>query len=95
MDGGDFERDDAKAAANLVKHGVSFGMAREALKDPFVLEWEDDGQDAGERRLAALGMAEQRILFVAYTLRENAVRIISARKALPFERRRYADDNQA
>jgi uncharacterized protein len=34
-------------------------------------------------------------LFVAYTMRGNAIRIISARRAEPFERRRYHEENQA
>ena len=34
-------------------------------------------------------MAENRLLFVAYTMSGNAIRIISARRAEPFERRRY------
>jgi uncharacterized DUF497 family protein len=32
----DFEWDDKKAAANLVKHNVSFVVAREAFDDPLV-----------------------------------------------------------
>lgn len=63
------------------------------FKDPFALEWADDGQVASERRFAALGMVEGRILFVAYTMRSEAIRIISARLAEPFERRRYHDQD--
>jgi uncharacterized protein len=39
-----FEWDDAKAASNWRNHGVTFEMAREVFKDPFALEWVDDGQ---------------------------------------------------
>jgi hypothetical protein len=94
MNDGEFQWDDQKAAENYAKHGVSFEMARDVFKDPFALEWLDDGQDAGEQRFVALGMAEHRILFVAYTMRGDAIRIISARLAEAFERRRYHDENQ-
>jgi uncharacterized DUF497 family protein len=90
-----FEWDDAKAASNYAKHGVTFDGAREAFNDPFAFDWEDDGQDEGEQRFATLGMAEGRLVFVAYTMRGERTRIISARLPEPFERRRYHDDNQA
>ena len=90
----EFQWDDRKAAENYVKHRITFEMARDVFDDPFVIEWIDDGQDAGEHRFAALGMVEHRILFVAYTMRGDAIRIISARRAVSFERRRYHDENQ-
>ena len=89
----EFEWDDAKAASNLQKHGVSFEQARYAFSDPFALEWADESADYGELRYRLLGMAEGRVLFVAYTMREERIRIISARGALRNERKRYYDDN--
>ena len=89
----DFEWDDAKAALNWQNHGVTFEMARDAFRDAFAVEWLDDAQDAAEPRFAMLGMVENRLLFVAYTMREDRIRIISARKAEPHERRRYHDEN--
>jgi uncharacterized DUF497 family protein len=62
--------------------------------DPFIVEWIDEGQDEHEQRFNALGMVENRLLFVAYTMRGHAIRIISARRAEPFERRRYHEENQ-
>lgn len=88
-----FEWDDAKAASNWRDHGVTFEMACEVFKDPLALEWIDDSQGAREPRYAIIGLAESRLLFVAYTMRGEVVRIISARKAEPYERRRYHDDN--
>src|SRR5271156_3216503 len=90
-----FEWDDTKAATNYAKHRVTFEAACEAFNDPFALDWVDDGQDSGEQRFATLGMAEGRLVFVAYTMRGQRIRIISARLPEPFERRRYHDDNQA
>jgi uncharacterized DUF497 family protein len=41
-----------------------------------------------------IGMVENRLLFVAYTMRDGRIRIISARKAEPCERRKYHDENR-
>ncbi len=43
---GDFEWDDAKAAANLEKHGVTFEEGALALLDPYSVEFEDPTQPA-------------------------------------------------
>jgi len=42
-----------------------------------------------EERYQLLGMVEQRLFVVIYTLRHDAIRIISARKANQREVRRY------
>ncbi len=94
MEDSEFQWDDAKAAENLAKHRITFETARDAFKDPFALDWRDDSQDRGEVRFATVAMVEGRLLFVAYTMRSEAIRIISARLAEPYERRRYHDDNQ-
>jgi uncharacterized DUF497 family protein len=90
----DFEWDDAKAAANLANHGVSFDQARDAFDDPFAIDFVDDREDYGEQRLILVGMVEGRLLVVAHTLRGNKVRIISAREAEPHERRQYHEENR-
>jgi len=41
-----------------------------------------------------IGMVESRLLSVAYTIRGQRIRIISARKAEPYERRKYHDENR-
>jgi len=94
MEDATFEWDDKKAALNWRVHAVTFDMAREAFKDPFAVEWEDDAQGAAEPRFALIGMVEQRLLFVAYTMRGDRIRIISARKAESYERRKYHDKNR-
>ena len=90
-----FEWDDPKAVRNWRDHAVSFEMAREVFRDVFALEWTDDGQDASEQRFVTLGMVQGRLIFVAYTLRGERIRIISARLAEPHERRRYHNENTA
>ncbi len=89
-----FEWDDDKAARNWRDHAVTFEMARDAFKDPFAIEWLDAGQDPSEDRFAMIAMVESRLLFVAYTMRAECIRIITARKAEPYERRKYHDENR-
>ena len=89
-----FEWDDDKAAQNWRDHGVSFEIAREAFTDAFAVEWIDAEQDRSEERYAMIGMVETRLLFVAYAMRGERIRIISARKAEPYERRKYHDENR-
>jgi uncharacterized DUF497 family protein len=89
MNDGAFQWDDRKAADNYAKHGVRFEAARDIFKDPFALEWVDDREDYGEERFAIIGMADNRLLFVAYAMRGDSIRIISARGAEPYEQRQY------
>ena len=89
-----FEWDDAKAEANLRTHGVSFDLAKTVFKDPFAIERLDDREDYGEERFVMVGMAEGNILlFVAYTEREDCIRIISARRATQNEQEDYFQQN--
>jgi uncharacterized protein len=84
----DFEWDSAKEQANRKKHGVDFRTAARVFLDPYAIEF-DDRDALGELRFSAVGMVEGRVLFVSYTLRNDHVRIISARGAEPHEKRKY------
>jgi uncharacterized DUF497 family protein len=88
-----FEWDEIKAAKNYALHGVSFEAARDVFKDPFAIEWLDAREHYGEDRFVIIGMAAGRLLYVAYTMRGDMIRIISARGAEPYERRRYHEEN--
>ena len=55
MDDGNYQWDDAKAASNYAKHGVTFEAARDAFKDPFAIEFIDDREDYGEDRFILIG----------------------------------------
>ena len=88
-----FDWDDAKALDNYAKHGVSFETAQEVFRDPFAIEHEDDRQDYGDQRFTIVGMVDGRLLFVAYSLDGETIRIISARGAEPHERRQYHEEN--
>jgi len=58
------------------------------------LNFLDDRQDYGEDRYVIIGMAEgQVLLFVAYTERDERLRIISARRATGDEQEHYFKHN--
>jgi uncharacterized protein len=84
----DFAWDTAKERANRKKHGIDFQTAAKVFLDPYVIEF-DDHDATGERRFNAIGLVDGRMLFVAYALRGDVVRIISARGAEPHEKRKY------
>ena len=63
------------------------------FKDPFAIEQIDDRQHYGEERWTTLGMVQDRLLLVAYTIRGDSIRIISARAAEPYERREYHEQS--
>ena len=84
----DFEWDTAKERANRKKHSIDFRTAAKIFLDPYVIEFDDDGA-TGEGRFNAIGLVDGRMLFVAYALRGDVVRIISARGAEPHEKRKY------
>jgi uncharacterized DUF497 family protein len=97
-----FEWDQAKAASNLRKHGVSFPIAVRVFADPFALT-EQHRIEGGEARWRTLGMVDGRaLLIVAHTERDEVedgalievIRIISARKADGTERRRYEQETR-
>jgi len=89
-----FEWDSVKAENNLRKHRVSFEIATRVFFDPFAL-MEQDRIENGEHRWQTLGIVDAYLLLVvAHTVIENedgteVIRIISARRAEPKERKRY------
>ena len=82
-----------KAKLNYAKHGVSFDLAKEVFNDPFAIEFLDDRQDYGEERLVMMGMVEGRLIYVVYTERADAIRLISARRATKNEQETYFKEN--
>lgn len=81
--------DENKAASNLKVHGVSFVSAIAVLNDDFAITIEDIGHE--EQRFITIGIdMECRILVLVYCYPdETTIRIISARKAEPHERKEY------
>ncbi len=85
----EFEWDPHKAIANRDKHGIDFADAIAVLEDEAAVTVLDAFTE--EERFITIGMdAFGRVLVVVYTWRsEDAIRIISARKATRNERRQY------
>jgi uncharacterized DUF497 family protein len=57
--------------------------------DPYRIEQEEQTSFYEEARYHAIGMVENLLLFVAFTYRQDNIRLISARKVTPRERRQY------
>ena len=89
----EFEWDEAKAAANLTKHGIDFLDAADALRDPRKVDLIDRRRDYGEARFRCICAGPDALFAVIYTMRgEDRYRLISARKANRHEQRQYAQD---
>lgn len=82
----DFEWDEAKSERNRRERGAGFEDVIPIFDGP-VLEWEDQRQDWGEKRIVAIGSVDEDILAVIYTDRGSRRRIISARSARKKERK--------
>ena len=85
----DIEYDPLKAESNLKKHGVSFPDAISALYDPSALAMEDPFSE-GEPWILIGQSKNARLLTVIYALRNEAIRIVSARPATRKEAKHYA-----
>mgnify|MGYP000628029257 CR=1 FL=1 len=72
-----FEYDDGKRVQNLTKHGVDF-LDAALIFEGLTLVREDTRKDYGETRLIALGMVDETVYVVTYTMRGETTRIISA-----------------
>ena len=89
-----FEWDERKNSQNRAKHGISFETARLVFEDPHAISIQDR-YDNGEERWQTIGrVGHTVILLVAHTCSgedepEEVIRIISARKATPRERKVY------
>lgn len=89
----EFEWDDAKAAANARKHGVTFAEAATAFADPLAAIFPDPDHSDDEVREILVGYSERgRLLMVSFTERPPNLRVISARVASPAERRNHEDN---
>ncbi len=79
-----FDWDQAKASANLKKHGISFEEAKSVFYDEFAVQFFDEEHSSDEARFLMLGMSSgAKLLLVCHCEREHGevIRIISARKA--------------
>jgi uncharacterized protein len=85
----DFEWDEEKAKENLEKHGIDFADAVTAFEDTMALTMPDPASEEEERFVTLGTDANERLLVIAYTWRDDRIRLISAQKATRRERRQY------
>ena len=81
-----FEWDETKNEANIKKHGISFSLASRVFETARFTERSDR---EGEERYIAIGEVYGKLIAVAYTMRSERIRVISARRSRKNERRKY------
>jgi hypothetical protein len=87
-----FEWDEAKAELNKKKHHVTFLEAAGVFADRLASTVQDPDHSSGEYRFLTFGRTlESRYIVVSYTERNKTIRIISARRMTPSERKAYEE----
>jgi uncharacterized DUF497 family protein len=87
-----FEWDRRKDSANRLKHGVEFAEATTVFNDPLSIVIPDPAHARDEDRFVIIGLSSQQsLLVVVHTVREERIRLISARRATKHERRQYEE----
>lgn len=87
-----FEWDEGNDVKNYTKHGVSAQEAESVFQDQSRLDFDDPLHSRVEKRFISVGHSSRpRFLLVAWTLRGDRVRIISARPASRKEREVYEE----
>jgi uncharacterized DUF497 family protein len=85
-----FEWDRSKAATNRRKHGVSFEEAATCFEDPRGCYYRNESPSYEDRLILIAYSKKQRLLFVVHAeVGREAIRIVSARKASPAQRKLY------
>ena len=82
-----FEWDENKRQENLKRHGIDFLAAIEAFNGPLITQ-EDNRFEYDEERFTTLGLFHGDVIVVIHSYTsENAIRIISVRKANKHEQK--------
>ena len=85
-----FQWDDGNKGKNWEKHGVSDYEAEEIFFNDPLVTGTDEVHSKNEPRYLALGQTNaRRLLFVAFTIRKQHIRVISARDMTKREINRY------
>ena len=82
------EFDPEKNNKNIIERSLSFEKVKNFDFKTALFEI-DNRRDYGETRIIALGYIEERLHVLIFTKREDAIRVISLRKANKKERLRY------
>ena len=83
-----FSWDETKRKSNIQKHDIDFADAVEIFSAEHLIL---PARSEIEARWIAVGALSNQVIAVIFTLRQDVIRIISARKARKDERERYQD----
>ncbi len=90
-----FEWDNGNIYKNEKKHGIYWSEIEEIFFNEPLLIFEDFKHSQKECRCYALGVTDERKpLFVVFTIRNNKIRVISARKMNKKERKIYEENSK-
>ena len=84
----EFQWDEAKRKSNLHNHGIDF-VGIEKVFEGETVTILDDRFDYGEVRFVTFGLLDGRVVAVAHTEDDEAIRVISVRKATRYEEDSY------
>ena len=87
-----FEFDPAKSAANKAKHGIDFEEAQDLWKDMAGIVVKAKNT-TGEIRFARIAKYKGQVWFCVYTMRGPTIRIITTRRARPYEEKQYGQND--
>lgn len=91
-----FQWDQGNNEKNWVKHGVTQGEIEEALFNrPLIIALGDQRRETTPRYYALGKSDSSRLLFLVFTIRDDLIRVISARPMSRRERRTYQDAEDA
>ena len=87
-----FDWDQGNLDKSYLKHGVTLNQAEEAFLDEAAVILRDFKHSQTEPRYLLIGKtANNKILFIVFTIRDKKIRIISARAADKKEIRQYGE----
>ncbi len=88
-----FEYDPEKSVANLAKHGIDFEQAQALWFDDRPLTIATHPGQNGETRALVIGLIGQKLWAAVVTMRGDAIRIISVRRARDDDKELYNDQD--
>ena len=84
--------DRRKNEASIKKHELDFADTYKVFESPMLVGL-DDREDYGEDRWIGIGLMENRVVVIVFTEpEEDAIRVISFRKATTDESKRYEQE---
>ena len=90
-----FDWDEGNTSKNWLKHKVTPSECEQVFFNQLLVVQCDPEHSAKEERYYGLGQTDlKRTLFISFTVRNNLIRIISARDMSRKERRVYSDEQK-